>query len=282
MNNKIAELGFTFNPVKNNQGQIVHDGTDRIGDRLVFSSLPEMICKQRGYDYVVDLDPNGKNWFWDHNPYVKRGEPVKSTIPLQLLADKTTFHHNLKNMNQFFSIVDKYCSYFGLDCTIRHPKLYMYENIAKKPFKVIITTQGNLQGHMNGETFDRVIPDHILEKIKENYEDGRFELVQIGSKNDKSAGKCVIDKRGLSIWDSVKEVAESMIYIGVNTGVFHIASAFPHISKKIILCEYNDISLRYYLPLNPQNHHTSFLYHAEQFYNSYDRDIGVTTSYLKI
>ena len=278
MNNEICEMGFTFKPVKNASGQLVHGGTERIGDRLIFSGFPEMIYNQRGHK-IVDLDPIGFNWFWDNNPFVLRDRKVKSTVPLQMIADKSTFHDSLRSLPMFTSIVDRMTAYFSLESTIRHPKLYKYEDIKRKPNKVIITTQGNNQGFMMGETAPRTLPDYVIEKIVENYKD--FEIVQIGGRDDKRA-EGTDDRRGLPIWKSVREVAESMIYIGVNTGVFHIASAYPHISKKLILCEYNENALTYYLPLNTKNHHSTFLYHSEQFYNVLEKDVGVTYSFNKI
>lgn len=269
------DFGFTFGPVKNAQGQVVHAGSSRIGDNLVWSSIPEMMFKQRGIK-VVDLD---NHWQFDHNPFVIRNAKARNVIPVQALADKSTFHYNLRNQSSYTSIVDRFCAYFGLECTIRHPKLYKYENSKRNPLKVIITTQGNNQGFMMNEVAHRILPDHVIEQIKENYEG--FEIVQIGSKNDKRA-EGTVDKRGLSLWDSVKEISEAMYYIGVNTGVFHMASAFPHISKKIILCEYNKNGLINYIPLNPHNHHSTFLYFAEQFYNVYNEDIGVTSTYKNI
>jgi hypothetical protein len=267
--------GFTFKSVKNEQGHVVHGGTSRIGDALIWSSIPEMLFKQQGKK-IVDMD---NHWQFDNNPYVVRNVSVKNIIPVQALADKSTFHYNLRNQHSFTSIVDRMCAYFGLECTIRHPKLYKYEDSKRNPLKVILTTQGNNQGLMMGETSPRIIPDYVIEQIKENY--SGFEIVQIGSKTDKRA-EGTIDKRGLTIWDSVKEISEAMYYIGVNTGVMHIASAFPHITKKIVLAEYNKNSLQYYIPLSANNHHSSYLYFAEQFFNVYNEDIGVTTTYKNI
>lgn len=276
-NAEVYDIGFTFKQVKNAQGQIVHQGTNRLGDRLIFSGLPQMYYEQTGKK-IVDLD---NVWFWDHNPYVVRGKQAKSTVPLQLIADKSTFHDYLRNMPNFLSIVDKYCAYFGLECTLRHPRLYKYEDIDRIPNKIVLTTQGNLQGHMMGESKDRILSDEVIAQISHNYKD--FTIVQIGTKDDKKAvGDNIIDCRGLDIWDSVKEVAESSIYIGVNTGVFWLANCFPHISKKVVLCEYTYESLKYFIPMNAKNHHTVWQDWGTQFFNIYQNDCGVTTSFRKI
>jgi len=277
MIDEIYDVGYTFKPVKNGQGQLVHMGSERIGDRLIFSALPEMVFEQTGKK-VVDLDPKGFNWFWDNNPFVVRDEKVKRIVPLQLIADQSTHGRYYRNLPNFLSIVDKYCSIFGLECTIRHPKLYKYENEKRNPKKVILTTQGALDEMMGGEMYDRILSDEIIEQIKNNYKE--YDIIQIGSKGDKDAG--VIDKRGLSIWESVKEVSEASIYIGVNTGVMWIASCYPHIAKKVILCQYSEESLKYFIPMNVDDHHTVWCDYSNQFFNATNRDIGITTSYLKI
>ncbi len=275
---EIYDIGFTFNPVKNAQGQVIHGGTKKIGDRLIFSGIPEMYYQQTGKK-IVDLDSD--NWFWDHNPYVVRNKKVRSTVPLQMIADKSTFHDYLRNMPNFLSIVDKYCAYFGLECTLRHPRLYMYEDVPRITNKVVLTTQGALQGHMMGESKDRVLSDEIIEQISDNYKD--YDIIQIGSVSDKQAfGNNITDMRGLDIWESAKEIASASAYIGVNTGTYWIANCYPHIAKKVILCEYSYESLKYFTPMNSKNHHTVWHDWGTQFYNAYDKDCGVTTSYKKI
>lgn len=276
------EVGFTFGAITNPQGQVIHNGTSRIGDRLIFSGIPEMMCNQRNYECVVDLDPNGFNWFWDFNPYVTRNAKAKQKIPLQMIADRSTHHTYLRNLPVFLSIPDKYCSYFGLRCTIRRPRLYKFEDIERKPNKVILVTQGNNQGLMMNESFDRILSDEIISTIVENYKN--FEIVQIGTINDKKAyGKNIIDKRGIpNIWDVVKEISESMIVIGPSTGITWIAAAYPWISNKVILCEYNEVSLESYVPRITTNHHAQWSDDSFQLFNRYSFDVGVTSSYKNI
>jgi hypothetical protein len=271
------EIGFTFSQVKDGSGRIVHNGTTRIGDRLVFSGIPEMMYKQRNIK-VVDLDSN--NWFFDYNPYIVRNAKVKNTIPLQLLADQSTHHTYLKNLPIFLSVADKYCQYFGLKSTIRHPRLYKYEDIQRKPAKVVLASQGALQGFMMNETMPRILPDHVMEQILYNYKG--FEIVQVGLSTDKKI-EGVIDRRGLpNIWDTVKEIAESMVVIAPSCGVTWIAAAYPHINNKVVLCEYNEVAMDSYVPRIVTNHHQQWSDQHMNLYNIYDFDIGVTTSYKNI
>jgi len=281
MNEKIYEMGVTFGPVKDGSGRIIHNGTDRIGDRIIFSSLIQMLCEQRDYDRIVDLDADGRNWFFDKNPFIVRGAKAKSTIPLQIFADKSTFHSSLRNLPMFMSVADKFCSYFGLDCTIRHPRLYAYEDSERNPKKIIVTTQGRLQGHMMGESSDRMLSDEIIDQILRNYKN--YDIYQVGTPNDKKVeGNSVTDLRGIPIWDVVKHISESSSYIGVNTGIMWISAAFPHINKKIVLCEYSEESLKYYIPSSTNHHHSQWNEIGFQYFNRFDRDIGVTFSYKKI
>ena len=266
--------GITFSQIKDSQGNILHNGSGRIGDCLVFSGLPEMWSQQKN-ERLVDID---NAWFFDYNPHVIRGVKVEKTIPLIALADRSTHHTYLRNLPNFLSLPDKYCAYFGLECTLRHPRLYRYEDIERKPNKVIITTQGANQGLMMNETADRILSDEIIETIKLNYRN--FEIVQIGLPTDKDAG--VIDKRGIPIWDAVKEIAESMYYIGPNCGIMWIASAYPHITKKVILTQYNKNALQYLVPMHVDIHHHQWLDYSCQWYNKYIEDVGITSSFRKI
>lgn len=275
---KKLTYGFTFQPLRDSSGNIIHGGTNKIGDRLIFSGLPQMIYEQTG-EKVVDLDTN--NWFWDNNPYVKRNVDHKNTVALQMIADRSTFHTYLRNQPNFLSIPDKYCCYFGLECTLRHPRLYKYENIEREPDKIILTTQGALQGHMMGESADRVLSDEVISQISQNYKN--YKIVQIGSLSDKKAeGVNIIDRRGLPIWESVKEIASANMYIGVNCGVMWIAACYPHISLKVVLMEYSKESLKYFIPMNTDNHHSQWHDWSISWFNKLNEDVGITTSFKQI
>lgn len=269
------ELGFTFNPVRNPNGQIIHNGTNRIGDRMVFSGIPQMLFEQRGIK-IVDLDE--KNWMFDYNPYVVRNRIVKNNFPFQLLADQSTHHTYLKNLPILLSLPDKYCQYLGLKCTLRRPRLYRYEDIQKKRNKVVVATQGDLQGFMMNETSPRILPDHVLEQILFNYKD--CEIVQVGLQRDKKfEGKNVVDKRGIpDIWDVVKEIAEAQIVISPSCGVTWISAAYLN-TTKVVLCEYNEIALDSYIPRISTNHHSQWSDQNFQLFNVYENDVGVTNSY---
>lgn len=274
------DLGFSFKPAKNSNGHIIHNGTRRIGDRMVFTGIPEMMYQQRNIKLVDvdDYEDKGFNWMFDYNPYILRNARAKSVISMQLLADQSTHHHYLRNMPVFLSIADKYSQYFGLRCTLRRPRLYKYEDIERKRNKVVVATQGDNQGLMLNETFPRILPDHVMEQILYNYRD--CEIVQVGLINDKKfEGKNVVDKRGIpDIWDVVKEIAEAGVVISPSCGVTWISAAYLN-QTKVVLCEYNDVALESYIPRIVTNHHHQWSDQNFQLFNTYSSDIGVTNSY---
>lgn len=264
-----ADLGVTFSPVPG------HPGTSKIGDRLIFSSLPEMYFRKHGKK-LVDLD---KVWQWDNCPYVLRDVPVKSVIHLQALADSSTHHNYLRGLPVYLSILDRYCCMFSMDCTIRHPKLYTFEDVEVDPRKVIIHTTGDRnQPIMLGEDAPKIMSKEMIDAIKHNYRN--FDIYQIGAKDDLDAG--VIDRRGLPIWETAKEISTASIFIGINSGPLHIAHCFPRINKKVIITEYSESTLQYFFPMDSANAHRQWWDWGVQFFNRYDRDIGVTFSYTKI
>lgn len=271
INEAPAELGVTFAKSQ------FHPGTTKIGDRLIFSALPEMYFKKHG-KRLIDID---KCWFWDYCPYVVRDVEPRASMHLQAIADRTTHNNYLRGLPVYLSIADRYTAMFSMDCTIRHPKLYRFEDAERDPRKVILHTTGDrMQPTMLGEDAPKIMSMEMINTIKENYKN--YDIVQVGDKYDLDAK--VIDKRGLSIWDTCKEIAEASIFIGINSGPYWIASCFPHISRKLIITEYSDSTLReYFIPMDARQPHRQWWDWGTQFFNRYpDVDLGVTVGYKKI
>lgn len=44
-----------------------------------------------------------------------------------------------------------------------------------------------------------------------------------------------INKLGLSIFENAKEISESAIFIGVDSGLYHLACCYPSVRKKLFL-----------------------------------------------
>lgn len=265
------ELGITFARSQH------HPGTTKIGDRIIFSAFPEMYFKKHGRK-LIDVD---KVWQWDYCPYVVRDIQPKRIMHLQAIADATTHNNYLRGLPIYLSIADRYTSMFSMECTIRHPKLYQFENAERNPRKVIIHTTGDRnQPTMLGEDAPKIMSQDMIDAIKHNYRN--YELVQIGSASDVDAK--VQDKRGLSIWDTVKEISDASIFIGVNSGPYWLAAAFPHISKKLIITEYDKSTMQnYFIPMDAAQPHRQWWDWGTSFYcRDKEEDWGAATSYTKI
>jgi hypothetical protein len=126
----------------------------------------------------------------------------------------------------------------------------------------------------------RYMPDAVIETIRKKYAD--CDLVQVGGANDPLL-EGMIDKRGLAIWDTVREIADAALFIGIDSGPSHVAGCFPQIPRKIILSQFNTEYLRTaFFPMNPGYKHHQWLDWGCQYYNVSEEDAGVTFSYRKI
>jgi len=241
---------------------IVIPDTLGVGDKVQFSHIPENFYKNHGIK-LIDVS---HCWTLDKNPYIERG--VK---PDQVL-DLWKFSFNARNslsraelMNSVFKFSKIYC---------RSPRLYFNE----EPKHVI---QNKICLHSQGISSKSIFSYKIIEKIKERY--SNYDIVQVGGKSDVDCG--VNDARGLNMWDTVKEISTSAIFIGVNSGMMNIANCYPHINKKLIIDlasgQFNE-NLNRFHPLSFDHHLFLWVDYGWQYYNDTELDIGCTYSYTKI
>ncbi len=289
---------------------IDHNG---IGDRIQFSPIPEAFYKWYGKK-LVDIN---KCWVFDYNPYVQRRDNHESDQKLNFKGEGFAsiycneldwvnpeikgLNHNYfaDDQNNKLLIHNLYPSYketflgsnrntwFLLKLGIipfqkpeldlpRGPRLYKYEepnNVKKDQIAIHVGPSVNNPNEL--------IPDYVLNTIKERYSE--YQIVQIGSKNDNESP--FIDKRGLPIWDSIKTIAESSIFIGINSGPMNIANCFPHINKKLIILPHmnqQDLVHRFE-PLNARiKFEFGWVDYGWQYYIAEERDIGRMYSYKRI
>lgn len=223
-----------------------------IGDKIIFTSLPENYYKSTG-NKIVDLD---NCWVYDNNPYIVRN--IKYTLGMI----------NLWSLQyedgQYMSAAERICKKLKIQTFLRHPRLYIYEDEPINLNRIIVHISGKSYGNMS---------DNVINQIQNNYKD--YEIIQIGGIDDKKTN--FINKLGLSILDTTKLIASSGVFIGVNSGFMNIAKCYPRIRKKIVL--YSD-NLQNLQP-NSKNWDYWIDYNWEYF-NCTDNDIGITNSYLKI
>jgi len=237
-----------------------------IGDKVQFCHIPENFYK----NYGVKLIDVSNCWVFDKNPYIERGVNPDKVLDLWSLPYN---NGDYLNRVEFFNSVLKFSKIY-----CRSTRLYKYEDPSNVIHnKVCIHAQGKSSGH--------TLSKEIIEKIKERY--SKYDIYQIGGQQDIDCG--LIDCRGSSMWETVKHIATSAIFIGVNSGPMNIANCYPHINKKLILLTekgHHNVSVeeleKNAAPLWSGNHYFNWVDYGWQYYNDTAIDIGITYTYNKI
>tara|TARA_R100001510_G_C7637464_1_gene195380 strand:- start:169 stop:1029 length:861 start_codon:yes stop_codon:yes gene_type:complete len=279
------------------------EGAYGIGDQIQLSSIPEAFYKKHGKK-LIDVN---KSWIFDYNPYVVRDVyfpelkfrdqnkkriylPViysKDLKTIRQLWSKATQNSDLSRSYWFYLAAGVSCDWDLLKLDFpRGPRLYKYEDP-----KNVNPTQISIHiGPSNSA--GRYIPNSILKTIKQRY--SNYDIIQVGSIEDNSSP--FIDKRGVDLWESVKIIAQSAIFIGINSGPMHIANCYPHINKKYLITSNIDTSISTYTetdesiatfrPLTESvgddTEWGTWVDYGWQYYNSTEYDMGCTYSYNKI
>jgi hypothetical protein len=277
-----------------------------IGDIVTTTSFPENYFAQTGKKIHI-IDNNAKFWF-QYNPYVIIGDAseLESIFSIKMFVDSRVEEMVKKYTSyrgtQVASSQAEWIAFFGdLDINklvLRHPRLYIHEDIKQEDRKLIVHTTGSKRSNVDeeniryqlGEDAERILSDEIIEHILEKYSD--WKIVQVGGKDDKPVGGHAIDMRGkLDLFDVAKEIASSMRFIGVNSGMMHIANCYPDVDKRIVLAEYPDFTILKgnedtmkfpFMAGEIRNMNFSWLDCSYKYYNKYKRDLGTTYSFLKI
>jgi len=265
-----------------------------IGDQICTTALPENIFNATGEKCII-TDP--AIWAFKHNPYVIHMDESDcpsdaleiNVIPDNRIPDQRQLY--LKNTQSQISVgqTDYMCQNIGItEPKLRHPRLYIYEDLEIEPDKIIVNTAGSDRTRDNepairynfGEDQVRILSDDILKQILHNYKN--YRIYQIGSKNDRPLGGHSIDCRGMDYWDSIKEVATASRFIGVDSGPRHMASCYPKIDIRVALVQYPKQTLLSSRPGDINHWLFSWLDMTHTYFNRYDYDIGYTFSYKKI
>jgi len=235
-----------------------------IGDKIIYLSFPENYFKNTGKKL---LSPQKEEWFFKYNPYIEEGYSNEllefSSIPTNYKEEiiPSVAYRIIKNAN--INIGDR-------RVFLRHPRLYIHENIKKEKYITI---------HSTGITCGGSIPDNVLEKIKEKY--SNFRIIQIGGPNDKKV-YFAEDFTGLSVFDTAELISKSIIFIGPNSGMMNLAFCYPSTCKKIILLNKEEKEIEYFYPFKKNINDSNWLDFHYTLYNTHDLDIGITFSYTKI
>lgn len=238
-----------------------------VGDVIQFSSLPFNFLKNTG-EKLIDVN---NHWVYDYNPYVIRGEKPDKVIDLW----ENQHNLNVRELrgevkNSMYGMAARVAESFNLkEVYLRHNCLYKYEELETQKDLVVV--------HTNGKSEGGAMTDGFVEQIRKNY--ASYRVVQIGGKTDRDTG--FEDKRGLPIWETAEIIAQAATFIGVNSGMMHVADAYPKVRKKILVNQYNEEQLKWFRPSDHPRFTAWIPWNAELF-NLTNRDIGVTMSAEKI
>lgn len=264
-----------------------------IGDQVCTTAMPENIYNVTGKKCVIT---DKKIWAFKHNPYVlfmeeedAKGLPEITLMPDCRIPEQAKNFHDKMQTIIAGSQSEYMCVNIGFnEVRLRHPRLYIHENEKIVPNKIVVHTTGSDRTRDNepairtssGEDAVRVMSDEVIDSILKNYSD--FQIIQVGGKTDKPLGGNSIDMRGRDLMEDAKEIASCARFIGVNSGMMHIANCYPRVDKRIVLMEFPKQTLMTFKPSDIRNWLFSWLDISHTFFNKFNHDIGLTYSHTKI
>lgn len=275
---------------------ILNFNFSQLGDMVATCGLPENIYRFSGAQCIVTQD----HWVFTHNPYVRfvskneaeNGQNINLHITqdAQSLGFAKDYYVPIGTERYIKSQTELMCRSVGISYVpLRHPRLYIYEDLPTQPDKIVVHTTGGDRTKLgeaafragDGEECTRVMSDAVIAAILHNYRD--YQIVQIGGAEDKPLGGKSIDLRGQrDYFGSAKEIATAARFIGVNSGPMHIAHCYPRVDTRIVLMEFAPPMLIRYSPGDVSHYLFTWLDPADRFFNKFEEDIGFTASYLKI
>lgn len=266
-----------------------------IGDQVCTTGIPENLFEATGQRSIIT---DKKVWAFKHNPYVDHMDEADlpaDVMDITLVPDSRV-PEQARNYQQSMGcpIAGSQTEYMLVNLGIkesklRHPRLYVHEDLPIKPNKVVVHTTGSARTKAGepavrlwaGEDDVRILTDETLASIRKNYRD--YEIVQIGGADDKPIGGNFTDLRGkLDYWDSAREIAKAAVFIGVNSGPMHIANCYPRTMKKIVLQEFPNKSILTWRPGDTRNFSFIWVDANSTFYNRTEHDVGISFSHTKI
>lgn len=238
-----------------------------IGDKIQFTSLPENYFLHTGRR-MIDIE---KEWIFDYNPFVERDIQPDIIVNLWTLMGQYDEYIKKNNLfHEYTGTIMKNCRMLGIPCRIRTPKLYIYDDLIPNSKQICV--------HTNGVSEGGTIPDEVIAEIHKRYTQNGYNVIQIGGKNDRDTG--FSDFRGAPLLETTKIIATSEMFIGVNSGMMNIANCYPRVRKKIVILQFSEERLKYFVPgSNLFSHWIDF---GLEYFNKFDYDVGITHSYKTI
>lgn len=239
-----------------------------IGDALWFTTVPENYFRSTGQKVIDETH----HWVLDNNPYVIR-DPDETMLRRSKLI--YGWNHNPRwqpeNRPCLTSMAEQHTGNLDIQCYIRHPRLYKFEDYPiEKREKILLQTHGLSHG---------VMPDYIIKHVLKKYQ--HMPIYHIGKPTDPDIGipKIVTP----TLWDLVKEISECRMLIGLDSGPSWIAACYPDIVVKKVRMKPELEILKDWVPLEAKNIHAIWDdLQLQHIYNPSENDIGFTSSYKRI
>ena len=266
-----------------------------IGDQVCTTGVPENLFESTGArSYITDP----KIWAYKHNPYVEflTERQTRTFIAINLMPDTRVKEQTQKYAQTYDNLsiasqAEWLCANVGIKYPkLRHPRLYIHENEKIIPNKIAVHTTGKVERkgepeetwirHGLGEDAPRAMTQNIIDQIAENYEG--WDVYQVGGKDDVSMTGKFTDLRGLDLWETAKHISQASRFIGVNSGMMHIAHCYPKVEKRIVMNELSDNSIHRWRIGDIRNLSFAWYDSASTVFNKTDYDIAYTYSYKKI
>jgi hypothetical protein len=266
-----------------------------IGDQVCTTGLPENIYNVTGKKCVIT---DKRIWAFKHNPYVvfmkdneARGLNELTVMPDARIPEQRTAYEKMMKSVVYNSQTEYMCVNMNFnDVRLRHPRLYIYEDMKQFPNRVVVHTTGadrTKDGESpfranHGEDSIRTMSDEVIASILKNYDSDTYEIIQIGGKEDKPLGGHSKDFRGMGLWESAEMIATCARYIGVNSGFMHIANCYPRVDKRIVLQEFHAGAIQTFKPGDTRFWGMSWFDPTATFFNKFHVDVGVSYTHTKI
>jgi len=202
-------------------------GSKGIGDKLMFSRIPEYYYTKFGKPARFLTDDTKK--IYEHIPHI---EIVTEILPTDIICPLSKIKHAPAAVGSvLFSIMNYHIAEFE-DKNVK-PKFCTPTEVAVKPKTICFSNSNNPSCPSHRRTF--IEPEVLLSVI--TILEG-WSIIQIGGTADPKVNHLsVIDKRGLSIEDTLDVMKGCTHFLGVNSGMMHLANCLDSLKKIIYVHE---------------------------------------------
>lgn len=247
-----------------------------LGDNVYMTNLPENFY----YKYNKKLHCITNSELYRFNPYCEFQDLDNCDLVIDGY-DKRLYFSNYYIQVPIFdelprtSLNNQWFYSLGINEYVRQPRLYVFEDCCKKLNQLVLHPAGKSCGELS---------DFIIDYILGVYNGWKVFIIgdKKGKYNKYDQFSYVTDMRDAGLWKTIKTIAESSIFIGVNSGFMHVANCYDSVKKKIILNFDNEKDFLRFRPLCGDTPNSYWIDIGFEYFNTLEYDCGATKSYLRI